>query len=143
MKNTVSNYEEFAIRLSEGNLCCRQKYVGRFRKGLVVLNFHDIYYFESYKRVTHVYTGSGSFRVSGSLEKELEKLPKSCFVLIHQNYLVNFSHVIRINGKGLTLSNGKNLEISGGRSQAVHERFQKYLKTICLCTETGESCYGY
>ncbi len=69
-----------------------------------------------------------------ALKKVLEDLGGEDFVLVERGYIVNLSHIVRINARELLLSNGMNLTVSKEHIKNVRERLGMY----CMYKLSGQ-----
>lgn len=94
-------------------------------KVLKNIPYRSIVYFESDNRKIHLYHINGIDMFYGRLddvEKELEQLN---FLRIHQSYLVNYLHVIKMDPDHVYLDTGAILPISRSRQKALREEILK------------------
>ena len=69
-----------------------------------------------------VYT---QYRTLNEIEQELQS---SCFVRVHQSFLVNLKHVENVADGMVTLSNQKRLNVPRARYREVKNAFEVYQK---------------
>jgi len=85
-----------------------------FQKVLKRISFDDICYLETTGNYTTVYLENEEFRVKKSLRKVSEDLPKSKFIRIFRNLVINIDKVQSINFENGTLVTTKGVELSIG-----------------------------
>lgn len=89
------------------------------------LSFEEIIFFEKYGHLLVVHRVSGKIESSESLDSIECKLDKKIFFRCHKSFIINLSHIIRID----FLNNIVHLK--NGESCAVSKRCKKELKNIC------------
>ena len=118
-------FRDACIRISETEAYYRFS----FNKKIGKVAVGDIVYFESRKRVVHIFMADGSVeRFYGQLnavEKELSE-GRQEFLRIHQSYLVNYSYIGRMSFSEVIVIMGdgkeKPIRISEDREKAVRAR---------------------
>lgn len=108
-----------------------QAYTIDFDHKKVVLKMGEIQYFESYKRVTNVFTARENYRTASTLDHEENLLPDH-FFRIHQGYLVNLQHIRSIKGDNVVMDNGERLPISFRKKRKTLERFCDFVREHML-----------
>lgn len=91
----------------------------QYRKSHYKVLVNEIMYCESHIRKTEIVTQERPYTVYRRLnlvEKELSEY-KSCFIRIHESYLVNYRYIVQFSYEGVRLANGKHLPISRSRSK--------------------------
>ena len=92
---------------------------------MYTLRFDEIAFFEKYGHLLVVHRVSGKIESSESLDSIECKLDKEIFFRCHKSFIVNISHIIRID----FLSNI--IYLKNGETCAVSKRCKKELKAIC------------
>lgn len=90
-----------------------------------------ILYIESRLHKLHFYIMEKNLVVYtqyGTLNKLEQELQSSCFVRVHQSFLVNLRHVENVHDGMMTLSNQKRLNIPKARYREVKNAFEVYKK---------------
>ncbi|MDL2248938.1 LytTR family DNA-binding domain-containing protein [Tyzzerella sp. OttesenSCG-928-J15] len=95
----------------------------RTRDALTVISIADIMYVERCGRIVCIYTHASQYSYYESLSKLAEKLIPNGFMRIHKSFIVNLSHIKRINTKGndtsVLLTNGTVLPVAFRRSKEL------------------------
>lgn len=97
----------------------------KFKNNIEHVSVKEIIYFESEKRYIHIITSKRDYTFYGKMieiEKSMKK-SKYTFIRIHQSYLVNYRHIIKIKLQTVYLDNGQELHISEERQREVRKRF--------------------
>ncbi len=102
----------------------KEKYIWHFGRTSVALAEEEICYIRSRNKAVSVYTADGSYRITTSMKREEERLPKDRFVRISRDCLVNVGHIRRMEGREIILANGVRLPVSVRRRGDV-------LRQIC------------
>lgn len=89
------------------------------------LPFDDIVFFEKYEHLLVVHRVLGKVESSESLESIETKLDKKNFFRCHKSFIVNISHIIRIDFSNNTVY------MKNGETCVVSKRCKKELKTLC------------
>lgn len=63
----------------------------------------DIIFVEGMENYLKVYTGEGVIITRSSMKSMLERLPAQHFLQVHRSYIVNLTHIIRLEGNTLRL----------------------------------------
>ena len=93
---------------------------------IIVVNASDIFYVESQLHYLYYHTKRGVYKVRGKLS-EVEDILYPChFARSGGSYLVNLSHLEKINGNELTIA-GEVLPISRRMKPQLLETFTKYV----------------
>ncbi len=64
----------------------------------------DIQYIEAYGLYSKIHTATGIFSISRRISTLPEELPKSRFVRIHKSFIINTSHLRRLEAKQVWLN---------------------------------------
>lgn len=91
----------------------------QYRKSNYKILVGEIMYCESRLRKTEIVTVEGVYSVYRKLDLVEPELAdhKSCFIRIHESYLVNYRYITRFSYDGVELTNGKYLPMSRRRSK--------------------------
>lgn len=114
------------------------------KETLTRVNFSDILYFESCKRVVTLFTKTKIIKFYGKLGDVINLLPKSSFIRCHQSYIVNMAEITELDKalRSFRLTNGTSIEISKSYyalSVDEYERFTGLKKQY----EKGEFSENY
>ena len=100
--------------------------------GLLFVTKTDIIYCESNGNYTIFYTLDGKkITVSRQLGEYEKLLTDTCFIRIHDKYIINLqcmTEYIKGRGGDVKLNNGITLPVSANRKQDLLARFEKWLK---------------
>lgn len=93
-----------------------------------ILRMQEIVYFEVYDHVTTVHTADGNkYSLRITLKQALSQLPKGCFGMPHQSYIVNLAHVKTATTRQITLTHGVRIPVSRRRQVDFMWQLQTYL----------------
>lgn len=104
------------------------KYVINSKDGILMVPFDDIRYLESFRHTIRVYTTKEMVEFHSKLNEEEKKVPQWKFVRIHQSYVVNLLHVVRMTSSKVVLDNNYTLKISTSRKQNVQDKMHNFIK---------------
>lgn len=92
----------------------RPYFIVKNKETLTRVNFSDIYYFESSKRVVTLFTKKKVIKFYSKLGDVMTMLPQNGFIRCHQSYIVNMSEIIELDKvlRSFRLANGTSVEIS-------------------------------
>ena len=88
--------------------------------GVFKINFRDIHYFYSEKRLVYLVTAQKKYAFYDKLDRVEERV-SDCFVRIHQRYLVNPAFVDHISSAVVTIAGGE-LPISRGLKEEATKK---------------------
>lgn len=99
----------------------------QFKSGKILhtLNYDQILYYESDKRLINVHTNTEIFTYYGTF-KEL-KLNETLFAQIHKSFIINIEFILRVENKEVVLKNNESLVIS---RKFYNEFMNKYREFI-------------
>lgn len=92
-----------------------------------LVELKNVRYFETCGNYSKTYFSGGALLINRSLNYLESRLPEKCFFRASRQYVVNLSHVDKLNKIGggqfkLTLTCGKEIEVSRRRSNDFQER---------------------
>lgn len=92
-----------------------------------LVELKNVRYFETCGNYSKTYFSDGALLINRSLNYLESRLPEKCFFRTSRQFIVNLSHVEKLNKIGggqfeLTLSCGKIIEVSRRRSNHFQER---------------------
>lgn len=96
-------------------------FVCKSGKEHITLNYKEILYLTSNKRIISVVCRDEIVRYYGKLSQELKKLP-DCFVQIHNSYIINLNAVKKSGRDYVLMNNGDNISITRKYSEIFKER---------------------
>lgn len=96
-------------------------FVCKSGKEHITLNYKEILYLTSNKRIISVVCRDETVRYYGKLSQELKKLP-DCFVQIHNSYIINLNAVKKSGRDYVLMNNGDNISITRKYSEIFKER---------------------
>lgn len=90
----------------------------------------EIMYFQSNNKKVEIHLKDGSEEFTAKLDDIEYQLDRSGyeFLRIHKSYLVNFKHIMRINGDRVVLTDGKTLQISERYCARVKARYLHFVE---------------
>lgn len=88
----------------------------------VAVPFRDIVFIESRLRKLEIHTADAMHEVYGTIPDVLAELPRD-FVRAHKSFVVNLSHVVRLDPDEFVLRTGERIPISKRRKQEVRAAF--------------------
>ncbi len=91
-------------------------------KKLINVNFHEIYYLESYGNYVKVWLHNEYHLTPKTLSSFSELLPESDFFKIHKSFIINRQFIDYLEGNFVLMKNGKQLPI-GKNNRAAFKRF--------------------
>lgn len=97
---------------------------------LLKFNIDDIFYFEYYERKIKIQTLQGTFYFYDNLSEVASRTSHYGFAMPHRAYIVNFSHIIRINKYDIVLDNKELIPISRNRVLDFKNAYNHYLGKI-------------
>lgn len=94
------------------------------------INYTEILYFESNKRIVTLYTNKMSVDFYGKLNDIQQTLPAQMFMRCHQSYLINIEKVVRLDKSNrlLRLRNGCEIEISKSSYPQVLQQYEAFVQ---------------
>ena len=118
--------------------------VARRGRGLVFLDPSEVWAFEAADRLTSVHTAHGTFDVDLSLSAIEASLGRS-FARVHRNWLVNASHIKRLDRDGsettvfvgVALAPGENSGVSSGLTVPVARERAQGVREMLLSNAMG------
>lgn len=109
-------------------------YTYKYRKMIHKVLLNDVMYFESRGRIISIMLTNGNVETFygklDNVENDLSEA-KISFLRIHQSYLVNFIYVKEMNFSKIVLINGKELTISEERQKYIRKMYLKILGVLC------------
>lgn len=96
----------------------------------IKLPIKEILYFQSNNKKVEIHFKNGREEFTAKLDDVEVQLEKSGFefLRIHKSYLVNFKHIMRINGDRVILTDGKTLRISERYCTRVKARYLHFVE---------------
>lgn len=86
------------------------------------INYNDIVYFESDKRVIKVYTLDATYSFYDKLDNISEQIADTRFFRIHQSYIINMMYVETFRSDSVVMKNGAVLSVSRPNREALAQR---------------------
>ena len=122
LKQYSSYFHDAFHRISESNAY----YQFNFNKEIIKVSLRDVVYFESRKRVIHIFLSNGEeehfYGKLNDVEKELSD-KRQRYLRIHQSFFVNYDYVRKMNFSNLVLEKGNSekitLQISEDRQKMI------------------------
>ena len=96
-------------------------FVCKSGKEHITLNYKEILYLTSNKRVVSVVCRDETVSYYGKLSQELEKLP-DCFVQVHNSYIINLNAIKKSGRDYVIMNNGDSISITRKYSELFKER---------------------
>lgn len=98
------------------------------RQENVFIPFGDILYFESYERALYVFTRTSSYQFYGAISELNKEVNSKGFFRVHKSYIVNLSHIKRINKleKSVLMSNNSVLPLGSRNIKALTDSVIDY-----------------
>ncbi len=98
------------------------------KEALIRVNFSDIYYFESSKRVVSLFTKKKVIKFYSKLGDVMTMLPQNGFIRCHQSYIVNMTEIIGLDKalRSFRLTNGTSIEISKSYYAQSIEEYERF-----------------
>lgn len=99
-------------------------------QGRVRVAYGDIVALENYYRNVYVYTQGGQkYRISGTLKTLYATISHdSRFLRIHQSYVINMQHVVRMTYEKLYMCDGSEWNVSASNRPMVYHALRNYLE---------------
>lgn len=120
-----------ALELCVSNLS--NKYRDRFciniSGEIITIDYKDIEYFESIKHYVSVITKDANYQFRENIGALSAYLPMNVFLRCHKCYIVNITHIDRINSTTVFLTSNKTIPLSRNYRNAVHCAYSLYMKT--------------
>ena len=91
--------------------------------------FMDIYYFEIYGHVLHIYTTHGVYPYRASLSDVISVLNGTHFAQPHKSFYVNLAYIDHLNARRLFLTTGTKIPIASLRKNEFMQAFQSFLRS--------------
>ena len=103
----------------------------KVNKSILRIRTSDIVYVESVKEYQYVYTENKDKpeKLRESMKTMEERLAPLGFIRVHEGYLVNYRHIMRLGNQELVTTAGKCIPISRRRLQYVREEYMKLSRT--------------
>ena len=101
----------------------------RFEKRIYQLPLREIVYFESNLRLIYIHGKDREYRFYGKLNQVQEQMEKMSryFIRIQRSYLVNYYHILSMNGKEVELITGEKLPVSKEYKDRALSRYLELL----------------
>lgn len=106
-----------------------ERFAFRFEKRIYQLPLREIVYFESNLRVIYIHGKDREYRFYGKLNQVQEQMEKMSryFIRIQRSYLVNYYHILSMNGKEVELITGEKLPVSKEYKDRALSRYLELL----------------
>lgn len=118
-------FEKYFLEAYHKILNTDSYYEFKFKCEIVKVSLNKIRYFESSKRIIHLYMEQDTHKFYGKLsevEKDMER-SKLSFLRIHQSYLVNYKYIKRIGYNFAELTDGTMLQMSKDRQKWIRHKY--------------------
>lgn len=104
----------------------RPYFIVKNKDALTRVNFNDIYYLESSKRVVTLFTKKKIIKFYSKLDDVMTVLPQNGFIRCHQSYIVNMAEIIELDKvlRSFRLTNGTSIEISKSYYSQSKEEYE-------------------
>lgn len=126
-----------ALELCIDNL--KNKYAEKFCFNsdgeIIALKYKDIEYFESIKHYVFAITNDGSYKFRENIGLLSSNLPITLFLRCHKCYIVNLSHINRVDSTTVYLFSGKEIPLSRNYKEAICCAFKLYSRTHIIHDE--------
>ncbi|MDE7247794.1 MAG: LytTR family transcriptional regulator, partial [Lachnospiraceae bacterium] len=86
----------------------------------------DIVYIEAFAHNTELYTKEKHYCVREGISVWRERLPGEMFCSCHRSYLVNLSHVVRLEKEAVILYDGRQIPLSRRSYKEVNQAFIRF-----------------
>ena len=93
---------------------------------ITAIPYGIIHYFEVLKNDLYVHTNSHVFRERKSMKALLTEIGEDGFILISQNYLVNYHYISEVNDHFVLLKNDKTIQIPRRKEKEVLSKYMKW-----------------
>lgn len=106
-----------------------ERFAFRFEKRIYQLPLREIVYFESNLRLIYIHGKNREYRFYGKLNQVQEQMEKMSryFIRIQRSYLVNYYHILSMNGKEVELITGEKLPVSKEYKDRALSRYLELL----------------
>ena len=106
-----------------------ERFAFRFEKRIYQLPLREIVYFESNLRVIYIHGKDREYRFYGKLNQVQEQMEKMSryFIRIQRSYLVNYYHILSMNGREVELITGEKLPVSKEYKDRALSRYLELL----------------
>lgn len=106
-----------------------ERFAFRFEKRIYQLPLREIVYFESNLRLIYIHGKDREYRFYGKLNQVQEQMEKMSryFIRIQRSYLVNYYHILSMNGKEVELITGEKLPVSKEYKDRALSRYMELL----------------
>lgn len=106
-----------------------ERFAFRFDKRIYQLPLREIVYFESNLRLIYIHGKDREYRFYGKLNQVQEQMEKMSryFIRIQRSYLVNYYHILSMNGKEVELITGEKLPVSKEYKDRALSRYLELL----------------
>ena len=106
-----------------------ERFAFRFEKRIYQLPLREIVYFESNLRLIYIHGKDREDRFYGKLNQVQEQMEKMSryFIRIQRSYLVNYYHILSMNGKEVELITGEKLPVSKEYKDRALSRYLELL----------------
>ncbi|HIS27065.1 MAG TPA: response regulator transcription factor [Candidatus Pullilachnospira intestinigallinarum] len=106
-----------------------ERFAFRFEKRIYQLPLREIVYFESNLRLIYIHGKDREYRFYGKLNQVQEQMEKMSryFIRIQRSYLVNYYHILSMNGKEVELITGEKLPVSKEYKDRALSRYLELL----------------
>lgn len=123
----VQEFEKLLCRVIQMIIGQDAYYRFSYNKEKYKIPIHDILYFHSDLRKTHIIGRNGTYSEYKKLlevEKEIGQSNEG-FLRIHKSYLVNYRHVVKLSYDEVLMSNGDKLPVSDHWKKKTKEQLKK------------------
>ena len=106
-----------------------ERFAFRFEKRIYQLPLREIVYFESNLRLIYIHGKDREYRFYGKLNQVQEQMEKMSryFIRIQRSYLVNYYHILSMNGREVELITGEKLPVSKEYKDRALSRYLELL----------------
>ena len=106
-----------------------ERFAFRFEKRIYQLPLREIVYFESNLRLIYIHGNDREYRFYGKLNQVQEQMEKISryFIRIQRSYLVNYYHILSMNGREVELITGEKLPVSKEYKDRALSRYLELL----------------
>ncbi len=92
-----------------------------------IIEHQEVRYIEAFRRHLFIHMSTGNQECMGKLVEVENALQNSCFVKVHQGYLVNMKYIYEIRQQDILLKNKELIPISKHRRKDILTAFAKYM----------------
>ena len=94
---------------------------------IIRIPYNEILYMEIHGHYFDIYTiAMGNFRTKKQMDDMLLVLDKRLFIRCHRSYIINVTHVAKLDHQDIILKNGVTIPLSHTNIQPVTQLFQEY-----------------